>query len=55
MTILNVQRCCHLLQVPVDSDIEEIRTAYIALAKKYHPDSGSPDADPEKFKEVGEI
>lgn len=48
------QRCCHVLKVPLDSDIEEIRMAYITLAKKYHPDSGSPDADPEKFKEVGE-
>ena len=35
-----------------DCDASEINKAYIGLAKKYHPDSGSPDADPLKFVTV---
>ncbi|XP_068633458.1 LOW QUALITY PROTEIN: dnaJ homolog subfamily C member 28 [Battus philenor] len=31
---------------------DEVRKAFLELAKKYHPDSGSPDANIEKFVEV---
>ncbi|KAJ1526902.1 hypothetical protein ONE63_008454 [Megalurothrips usitatus] len=47
-----LSRCCHILKVSEDSNIDDIRTAFISLAKKYHPDSGSPDADSKKFQEV---
>lgn len=45
-------RCFRVLKVPDDSNIDDVRSAFIALAKKYHPDSGSPDADAKKFQEV---
>lgn len=35
-----------------DCTPESIRTAYITLAKKYHPDSTSPEADTDKFISV---
>lgn len=35
-----------------ECSIEEIRTAYIRLAKKYHPDSSSGEADANRFSEV---
>lgn len=38
--------------IPEDSDIEQIRNAYINLAKKYHPDVKSEEADSMKFQEV---
>lgn len=47
-----ILRCYHILKLPEDSNIEDIRSAFLDLAKRYHPDSGSPDADAKKFQEV---
>lgn len=41
-----------MLGISEDSDQEQIRTAYLTLVKKYHPDSGSAEANAEKFQEV---
>lgn len=40
------------LGVPVGSDQETVRNAFIKLAKKYHPDSGNKQADGAKFQTV---
>ena len=40
-----------ILGIPPDADEETIRTAYRALARQYHPDSGE-GSSPEKFREV---
>ncbi|XP_008475094.1 dnaJ homolog subfamily C member 28-like [Diaphorina citri] len=40
------------LGLPNESDQEAVRQKFISLAKKYHPDSGSPDADTEKFQQI---
>ncbi len=43
------------LGVPEKADQDEIRKAYRALAKKYHPDANAGDpAAAERFKEIGE-
>lgn len=41
-----------MLGISEDSDQEQIRSAYLALVKKYHPDSGTDKANAEKFQEV---
>ena len=44
-----------VLGVEKDASAKEITKAYRVLAKKYHPDSNSSDAESEeKFKEVTE-
>ncbi len=44
-----------ILGVPEKADQDEIRKAYRALAKKYHPDANPGDASAaERFKEIGE-
>ncbi|XP_075232722.1 dnaJ homolog subfamily C member 28 [Lycorma delicatula] len=40
------------LNIPEESDQETVRQAFVKLVKKYHPDSGSPEADPSKFREI---
>lgn len=40
------------LGLPNESDQETVRQKFISLAKKYHPDSGSSDADTEKFQVI---
>lgn len=47
--IFILQQCYRLLNVPVHSKQDVVREAFLELAKKYHPDSGSPDADMDKF------
>ncbi|XP_068082432.1 dnaJ homolog subfamily C member 28 isoform X2 [Anabrus simplex] len=42
---------CSLLGISPGSDQNEVREAFLKQVKKYHPDSGSPDANDEKFKE----
>lgn len=41
-----------LLDVPEKSSQDVIKKAFLDLAKKYHPDSNSPDADINKFVAV---
>ncbi|XP_077298534.1 dnaJ homolog subfamily C member 28 [Arctopsyche grandis] len=48
----DLSRCYEILNVNESSDYETVRQAYLLLAKKYHPDSGSPQSDVNKFKEV---
>lgn len=38
--------------MPIDSKQDVVRRAFLELAKKYHPDSGSPEADMDKFVAV---
>jgi len=40
-----------LLGIPPDADLEMVRTAYRALARRYHPDAGE-GSSPERFREV---
>ncbi|XP_064114911.1 dnaJ homolog subfamily C member 28-like [Macrobrachium nipponense] len=40
------------LGVPIGSDQETVRNAFIKLAKKYHPDSGNKQADGSKFQMI---
>lgn len=40
------------LNLPPNSKQNEVRKAFLELAKKYHPDSGSPEADMDKFVAV---
>ncbi|XP_028158096.1 dnaJ homolog subfamily C member 28 [Ostrinia furnacalis] len=47
-----LQECYQLLNIPVDSKQDAVREAFLQLAKKYHPDSGSPEADMDKFVAV---
>lgn len=46
------QKCYRILNISEDSDQEEIRKAYIKLVKRYHPDSGTNEANADKFAEV---
>ncbi|ESO84532.1 hypothetical protein LOTGIDRAFT_94551, partial [Lottia gigantea] len=41
-----------VLDVDPDSDLEEVRSAYLELAKQYHPDSGTASADARKFSQL---
>ena len=46
------QADCKTLGITIKSDEQQLRSAYVKLAKKYHPDGGSPEADAVKFSEV---
>lgn len=46
------QESYKVLNIPVNSNQETIHNAFIKLAKKYHPDSGSSDANIDKFMDV---
>uniref|UniRef100_A0A1B6MQD0 J domain-containing protein n=2 Tax=Graphocephala atropunctata TaxID=36148 RepID=A0A1B6MQD0_9HEMI len=45
-------RCYNVLNVKVDSDQETVRQAFLKLVKRFHPDSGSSEADGQKFQEI---
>lgn len=51
-TRAEVANCFVTLGVPINSDQETVRLAFIELVKKYHPDSKSPYANAVKFQEV---
>lgn len=51
-SIYNIQECYKLLNIPEESKQDAVRQAFLDLVKKYHPDSGSPEADMEKFVAV---
>lgn len=50
----NVRDSYSLLNVTDDSTDDEVREAYLKLAKVYHPDSGTSSGDPRKFNQVRE-
>jgi DnaJ homolog subfamily C member 28 len=52
LQILGFQKCFTVLGVEEYSDQNTIRSAYIKLVKKVHPDSGHPEASAEKFHEI---
>ncbi|KAI3797803.1 hypothetical protein L1987_33066 [Smallanthus sonchifolius] len=41
-----------VLKVPKNATLQEIKTSYRALARKYHPDMNKGDGAEEKFKEI---
>lgn len=48
----NVKDCFQLLNVTEESSMVEIKEAYFKLAKVYHPDSQSKQADGNKFTQI---
>lgn len=48
----NYEKCYRILELPNGADQSSVRGAFINLCKKYHPDSGSAEADAGKFQEV---
>lgn len=48
----HLKECCQVLQVCESPTEKELRDNFIRLAKDYHPDSGSGNANAEKFTEV---
>ena len=48
----NLSDCYFVLRVTEDCDDNELREAYLDLAKQYHPDSGTKMADNKKFAQV---
>lgn len=51
-SLFNLQKCYEILKVSAEADQESVRAAYIEIVKLVHPDSGHPEASPEKFAEV---
>lgn len=49
---VDIKKCYAILGISEDSDQEKIRSAYLSLVKKFHPDSGTADADSNKFQEI---
>jgi len=52
LSIIFLQQFYQLLGLKNQSSKEEVREAFIQLAKKYHPDSQHIEANGEKFAEV---
>lgn len=48
----NVKDCYSLFNLSPDCSEEELREAYLRLAKQYHPDSGTSTACPRKFSQI---
>lgn len=46
------KKCYEVLNISPESDQETVRSAYIALVKIVHPDSGHAEASVERFAEV---
>ena len=49
---VKLHRALLLLGVSQHAEPQQVREAYIRLAKVYHPDSGSPQASNQKFIQV---
>jgi len=46
MTIpLHLQAEYHLLQLPTEASLADVRSQYLGLAKLYHPDTGGDHID----------
>lgn len=50
----NIRDCYSLFNLTQDCTEEELREAYLHLAKQYHPDSGTSTACPRKFSQIQE-
>lgn len=50
----NIRDCYSLLNVSEGCTQEELKQAYLSMAKLYHPDSHSSTADAKKFNQVKE-
>ncbi|CAH1377147.1 unnamed protein product [Tenebrio molitor] len=50
--MMEYKKCYRILNISEDSNQEEIRKAYIKLVKRYHPDSGTNEANADKFAEI---
>ncbi|XP_067625557.1 dnaJ homolog subfamily C member 28 [Eurosta solidaginis] len=48
------KKCFRILGVNEGADQNTVRSAYIDLVKRVHPDSGLPEASAERFKDVDE-
>jgi len=46
------KKCFKVLGIDESSDQEQIRMAYLELVKRYHPDSGTEEANVDKFQEI---
>ncbi|XP_050309015.1 dnaJ homolog subfamily C member 28 [Anthonomus grandis grandis] len=46
------KKCFKILEIDESSDQEQIRIAYLQLVKRYHPDSGTEEANADKFQEI---
>ncbi|XP_030055526.1 dnaJ homolog subfamily C member 28 [Microcaecilia unicolor] len=49
-----IKDCYRLLNVQEGCSLNDVRDSYRKLAKQYHPDSGSPSADVNKFVQIEE-
>lgn len=51
IVILNffLQKYFAILGVPSDCDQEQVRQAFLNMVKRFHPDSGSPEANTDRF------
>ncbi|XP_067127614.1 dnaJ homolog subfamily C member 28 isoform X1 [Centruroides vittatus] len=43
---------CRMLEISQTPTADELKEAFLRLAKKYHPDGGAPTADADRFAEV---
>ncbi|EFA08155.1 dnaJ homolog subfamily C member 28 [Tribolium castaneum] len=50
--LLEYKKCFKILGISENSEQEQIRAAYLNLVKRYHPDSGTKEADAEKFSQI---
>ena len=51
-TNADVAQWCQNLKLNTDCTVEDVKFAYIQMAKLHHPDSGHPGADSAKFAQI---
>jgi DnaJ family protein C protein 28 len=44
-----LQKYFTILEISSHCDQEQVRQAFLTMVKRFHPDSGSPEANEEKF------
>lgn len=49
------QKYFNTLGIEETNDQDKIKKAYLKLVKRYHPDSGTDEANADKFQEVSNI
>ncbi|CAN7985520.1 unnamed protein product [Ixodes hexagonus] len=52
LTSANLKKSYHVLGLKEGCTVQELKDAFIQLARKYHPDSGTATADGAKFDEI---